>query len=360
MTFREKLVFARENFIDKVENWFIKIASIFGFPENPGLPVLPPKGYYGEAFFEGSSLPPRVVPFPPQATPQNLNQVFFGTFPRIQALERTYFESPTDGFYNFYTENYSNLLYLPNWLSEFLQINLGFCLDITFLEVFREVLFISIMFFGQIVTLRIILGWIITINPYTSPWNYFIALVDWTEESFLGLVPTLFGVNLSGPILMTLIGKIADTLNHLVFTMPFLPSEGEPGKTTINDELTDILIFRYLPILWYKYPIPNEIREFWYTQRPDILKYMQTAYKELDIQFLPDRIVEEINRQQSLQSYETINLNEISNSISVDSINHYVSSNIISIDSLNQIMNFSNSSNYFSESLLNLFSSFNS
>ena len=57
--------------------------------------------------------------------------------------------------------------------------------------------------------------------------------------------------------------------------------------------MKDVLIFKYLPILWYKYPIPNEIREFWYTQRPDILNYMQQAYKNIDIQFLPDRIINE-------------------------------------------------------------------
>jgi hypothetical protein len=342
MTLREKFVIVRENFIDKVENWFIKTASIFGFPNNPGLPVIPPKGYYGESFFEGSDLPMRRVPFPPQATPQNLSEVFLGGIPKIQPLDKTYFESQTDGFYNFYIENYSNLFFLPNWLSEFLQINLGFCLDITFLEVFREVLFISIMFFGQIVTLRIILAWIVTINPYTFPWNYFIALVDWTEESLLGLVPTVFGVNLSGPILMTLLGRIADTLNHLVFTMPFLPSEGEPGKTVINEEVKNILVFRYLPILWYKYPIPNEIREFWYTQRPDILKYMQTAYKNLDIQFLPDRII-----------------NEISKSLENDLVNNSASSNIISSNSLNKVINFSNHFTHFSEDLFDLFSKFN-
>jgi hypothetical protein len=36
--------------------------------------------------------------------------------------------------------------------------------------------------------------------------------------------------------------------------------------------------------------IPNDIREFWYNERPDILNYMQKAYKDLDIQFLPDSI----------------------------------------------------------------------
>jgi hypothetical protein len=38
--------------------------------------------------------------------------------------------------------------------------------------------------------------------------------------------------------------------------------------------------------------IPNDIREFWYKERPDILDYMQKAYKDLDIQFLPDNIIQ--------------------------------------------------------------------
>jgi hypothetical protein len=70
--------------------------------------------------------------------------------------------------------------------------------------------------------------------------------------------------------------------------MPFLPSEGEETKLLINQQMKDVLVFHYLPILWYRYPIPNDIREFWYNERPDILNYMQKAYKDLDIQFLPD------------------------------------------------------------------------
>ena len=41
--------------------------------------------------------------------------------------------------------------------------------------------------------------------------------------------------------------------------------------------MKDVLVFHYLPILWYRYPIPNDIREFWYNERPDILYYMQKA-----------------------------------------------------------------------------------
>ena len=83
--------------------------------------------------------------------------------------------------------------------------------------------------------------------------------------------------------------------------MPFLPSEGEEQKLLINDQLKDVLVFHYLPILWYRYPIPNEIREFWYKERPDILNYFQTAYKDIGIQFLPDSVINEWNQQISMK-----------------------------------------------------------
>ena len=79
--------------------------------------------------------------------------------------------------------------------------------------------------------------------------------------------------------------------------MPFLPSEAEETKLLINEQMKNVLVFHYLPILWYRYPIPNDIREFWYNERPDILEYMEKAYQDLDIQFLPDDIISELNQE---------------------------------------------------------------
>jgi hypothetical protein len=44
--------------------------------------------------------------------------------------------------------------------------------DITVLETVREVLFVGLMVYSQIVILRIALSWYIYINPYTFPWCY--------------------------------------------------------------------------------------------------------------------------------------------------------------------------------------------
>ncbi|KAI2508750.1 hypothetical protein MHU86_5718 (chloroplast) [Fragilaria crotonensis] len=82
--------------------------------------------------------------------------------------------------------------------------------------------------------------------------------------------------------------------------------------------------------MWYKYPIPNEIREFWYNDRPDILKYMQEAYKNVDIQFLPDRI---INQSDLLKtSLKQISLNLIP--LEQASSNLIISSNFSSVEEI--------------------------
>jgi hypothetical protein len=182
------------------------------------------------------------------------------------------------------------MYFLPDWFSQFLQVNLNFCLDLTILENLRESAFVSLVFYSQIVMLRIALAWFIVINPYSVPWCYIAAAVDWAEEIFQGMVPSVLGVNATGTIFLGLLGAIADSLNHLVLTMPYLPREGEPVKLLINNQMKDVLVFHYLPILWYRYPIPNEIREFWYNERTDILEYMQRSYQNLDINFLPDNI----------------------------------------------------------------------
>jgi hypothetical protein len=174
------------------------------------------------------------------------------------------------------------------------------------------------MVYSQIVILRIALSWFIYINPYTFPWCYLAAAVDWTEDVLQGIVPAVLGVNLTGSVFLGILGVMADGLNHLVFTMPFLPSEGEETKVLINQQMKDVLVFHYLPILWYRYPIPNELREFWYKERPDILTYFQKAYKDVEIQFLPDSRIQELSLSLTLDhlnSTELLSRNDFSHPI---------------------------------------------
>lgn len=279
-------------FIYKItENFFIKFAQLFGYPNNPGIAInydIVNQNFFKSTAFD--SLPKHKTYWPPIQRPETFFEVIFGPSPKLDLLPRYTYENLEEGFYNFYIENYKNIYFLPDWFSEFIQIKFNICLDISFLETIREVIFIGLVIYSQLVVLRIAVSWFIYINPYTFPWCYLVAAVDWTEDLLQGIVPSILGVNLTGSVFLGVLGVLADSLNHLIFTMPFLPSEAEETKFLINQEVRNVLLFHYLPILWYRYPIPNNIREFWYSNRPDILDYMQLAYKDSNIQFFPDNI----------------------------------------------------------------------
>ena len=299
----------RDSFYHIVSVFFKKIAEFLGYPDNPGMPAFydfSDEAHARQRFM--NSLPIHKTDWPPLQRPQTWFEVIFGPTPVVEPVTKYVYESKEEGFYNFYIQNYQNLYFLPDKVSEFIQIKLNVCLDITLLETIREALFLSLLIFGQLLMFRIALSWFISVNPYTVPWCYVIATVDWTEDSFQGLIPIVFGVNITGTLFLGLVGKIADSLNHLILTMPFLPSEGEEMKLWMDKEMRDILVFHYLPVLWYRHPIPNDIREFWYNERPDIMNYMLEAYKDLDIEFLPDSVVGQLNQQTLLNQNQYIHI----------------------------------------------------
>ena len=303
MSLDEKFIPIRTGFYQIVESFFKKLAGLFGYPENPGMSTI--YDFSDEASVRSrflENLPVHQTFWPPIQRPENWFETILGPSPKIDGIPRYVYENREEGFYNFYIENFQNAYFLPDWLSEFLQVQLNFCLDITLLETIREVFFIALVIYSNIVILRITLSWFISINPYTVPWCYVVAAVDWTEEVLQGVVPAILGVNITGTIFLGILGVLADSLNHLVFTMPFLPSEAEESKLIVQQQMKDVLVFHYLPILWYRYPIPNEIREYWYKERPEILSYMLKAYQDSNIEFLPDSILQKLLYQSQLTS----------------------------------------------------------
>lgn len=279
----------RDSFYDIVKYSVGTIARLLGYPNNPGMKVyyeFPGEQAANMRFL--ADLPKHETNWPPPQNPENLVQTIFGPIPQVDLINRFFYENNLEGFYNFYVIHYKNIYFLPNWLSKFIQVKCHICTDITILEFMRESLFALLVLFLKLVMTRTTLFWFIAINPYGFPFSILPALVDWAEDIFQGFVPVVLGTNVSSFIILGLFGRITDSLNHLVFTMPFLPSEGEETKLIIDGELTNVIIFHYLPALWYRYPIPNELRQHWYNDRPEILEYMQKAYSELNIQFLPD------------------------------------------------------------------------
>lgn len=300
MTLASKILDFKLAFAGGVEALMEKIATqFFNYPQVSGMPIYQNYDSKTQALVDYvTQLPVHNTAFPTPAVPLTLNQVFFGNFPALLTINRTFYEHKSDGFYNFYVPNYKNIFFLPDWLSQWIQINFDISVDTTPLEVVQQAVFLVLIGFFFLVEFRMKLYWFLTINPYTRPWVYLISLTDWIQDFMTGLSPVILGVDLTAPLILGLTGKVADSLNHLVFTMPFLPSEGQPGKMLIDQEVTDVILFRYLPSLWYTHPIPDKLREFWYSQRRDIFNFMQKNYGHLDIEFLPNRILKEMYDQQ--------------------------------------------------------------
>ena len=314
MTLATKILDFKVVFVSGLESLTEQIASkIFHYPQNLGMPITPEYDAKQQSMVDYlSQLPVHETNFPPPAAPVTLSQVFFGNFPDMSRIDRTFYEHKSDGFYNFYVPNYKNIFFLPDWLSQWFQIHFNISVDTTSLEIVQQSLFLGLIGFFFLVEFRMKLYWFLTINPYTRPWIYLISLTDWIQDFMTGLSPVMLGVDLTAPIILGLTGKLADSLNHLVFTMPFLPSEGQPGKMIIDDEIQDVILFRYLPSLWYTHPIPNQLREFWYTERSDILNFMKKNYAHLNIEFLPDNILKDLSQHQQLSKPLADNFNHIS------------------------------------------------
>jgi len=273
------------------------ITRFLGYPDVPGMPILPVDSKARDQLMGQDLLPKHITEIPPTQVqrPETLTEALFGTFPYTMPIEKHFYQHKAEGYYNFYVENYRNMYFLPDWLSGYIQIHFNITVDHSNLELCRDVFFYVILLYGAIVSIRTTLFWMLAINPYTFPWVFAVDFVDWVYDALAGILPCFVGIDLVPSIFAMLIGKVTDSANHLVFTMPFLPSEGNKVKMLIDGELKDVVQFHYLPYLWYKYPIPMNLREFWYSERPDILNFMEKNYSQFGINFRPLLSDSEIN-----------------------------------------------------------------
>ena len=160
MSLDEKFIPIRTLVYQTVENFFKNIAGLFGYPQNPGMPTIyemPNETYARSQFFD--NLPIHKTYWPPIQQPETWFEMILGPVPKIDSIPRYIYENKDEGFYSFYIENYKNLYFLPDWLSEFIQIQFNLCLDISLLETIREILFISLLIYSQMVILRIAISW---------------------------------------------------------------------------------------------------------------------------------------------------------------------------------------------------------
>ena len=216
---------------------------------------------------------------------KNYLEIFFPKGLNFNPTSLYFYKDNVEGYYNFFITQ-KNAVFLPNWLSEIIQIFANQSVNTSMLRTIQEWTFGFLNKFRILCDIRAAMWWWLMFNPYQQPFNTLRILTEWYLTALTGIFPIIIGIDIGPTVAITGLGVLLDLLNRLVFTMPYLPSEGE--KFSINDldkldnpalaELIsqlgeDVKIFRYLPSLWYKYPIPDGLREYWYNKKPEILQY---------------------------------------------------------------------------------------
>ena len=243
---------------------------------------------------------------------KNYIEIFFPKGLSFSPPLVTFYKDSIEGYYNFFITQ-KNVIFLPNWISEIIQIFGNQHINLTTLRKVQEWSFGFLNKFRILCEIRAALWWWLMFNPYQQPFNTLRILTEWYLTALTGIFPIIIGIDIGPTIAITILGVILDFLNRLVFTMPYLPSEGEKFTIATLDQLNnstladliskigeDVTVFRFLPSLWYKYSIPNSLREYWYEKKPEILQYFLKSYGNLGVDFVPDRILQSQKNHQIL------------------------------------------------------------
>lgn len=250
-----------------------------------------------------------------------------------------------DGFFNMFVieSDRARTKYIFGFLSDFFQNILNLCgaynhqANINTLRKIQEQLYEILVIFNTCCNLRLTMGWWLLINPYQRPFDFLRTGTDWWLNMFMGSIPLVIGIDLSSAISLYINSIVIDFLRDLALVVPYRYSDGEllteEGFNDLHPFIskglqklgcTEVRVFRGLPSIWTENPIPNGLREYWFTKRPNVTGFLITNYYEkLGINFLPNRILKDLLEKSKNDSVSISLLNNFEN----------MSTNLISLKS---------------------------
>ena len=179
-------------------------------------------------------------------------------------------------------------LFLPDPVSEFIQRALHIhTYDVAYTHIFRECQYYIYLLIFIFLTLNQVYYFVQTclfINPYTYPYVLLTDLILPYQLFFEDLCPTIYGYPTGTLAAQLLLGILLNGIRDLVFTMPFLPSEGIIHIATANVNDLAIVgekfyIFSGVPQLWQAYGVPVDLRTDWFNSGNfNMFKFYETQY----------------------------------------------------------------------------------
>ena len=237
-------------------------------------------------------------------------------------------------FFTYLTGNrYETGIYLSDELSRKLQLFINHWYDHDVFYRIQFQVFYVLYFFEMILSFRMFMFWFLMFNIYQAPFSFIPYMTTWFIRIGNSMCPAILGVAMGPSIANFILSLIIDVVHRLVLTFPYLPSEGityapprvienarsmgvNPEDLQIvpysaakgNKELMKFLeqenevirVYTGTPKIYTEEPIPNWLREYWWTKEPQVTRHFAETKMDLinekNIRVLPNRIEEKIRR----------------------------------------------------------------
>jgi len=237
-------------------------------------------------------------------------------------------------FFTYITGNrYEPGIYLSDELSKKLQLFINHLYNHDVFYRIQFHVFYVLYFFEMILSFRLFMFWFLMFNIYQAPFSFIPYMTTWFIRIGNSMCPSILGVAIGPSIANFILSLIIDVAHHLVLTFPYLPSEGityappeviknarklglTPEDLQIvpysaakgNKELMKFLeqenevirVYAGFPKIYTEEPIPNWLREYWWTKEPQVTRHIAETKTDLinekKIRILPNRIEEKIKR----------------------------------------------------------------
>ena len=269
-------------------------------------------------------------------TPNNVWEIFFKPGTMFEPPFVYYLDDAKAGYFSFFIYESGRLarespVYLSDDLSRKFQLFINHRYDYDIFFPIQENVFYVLYFYNQIVEFRMFLYWFLMFNQYQIPFNILPFLTNWFFRLSNAAFPMICGVSIGTTGATFILGLVVEAVHHLVLTIPYLPSEGILyGSQELIDNVKeaglDMQIFPYsdivdsidlrkylekenelvrlyqgFPYMYNDNPIPNWLREHWWTNEPHITRNLIETKSEFlqqnDITVVPNRISEELARR---------------------------------------------------------------
>lgn len=179
-------------------------------------------------------------------------------------------------------------VFLPDFVSEFIQRTMNIhTYDLLYTTILREwqfYLYSIIFIFTTLNGVYIFMQMCLFINPYRYPYVLLTELMLPWNQFFEDVCPAFFGYNTGQLVSQVVLMTGLDFVRDVVFTMPFLPSEGilYTAAANANDIVPvgeKFYLFNGIPKLWAEHGVPIDLRTDWFDQGNfQIMKFYDEVY----------------------------------------------------------------------------------